>query len=117
MLVTGGDDLLQGLGSWMPWWHSEPFERWEHFRKCGVRVGSVRVLWRCLEGDVSEVSRQRGWSVRIHLPYATDQLSVSSEEVPFGDHDSNVLVRSQMIKEVGRSDWSSRQSLYFGIDC
>ena len=39
------------------------------------------------------------------LPYTTDQLSVSREKVRFSDHNSNIFVRSQMIKEVGRSDW------------
>ena len=51
------------------------------------------------------------------LPYTTDQFSISSKEILFGNHNSNVLVRSQMVEEVSRSDWSTRQCFDLGIDC
>lgn len=51
------------------------------------------------------------------LPHTTDQFSISTIEVLLGDHDSNVLIRSQMIKKVSRSDWSTRQGFDFGISC
>lgn len=52
----------------------------------------------------------------VSLPYTTNQLLVCSKKVLFSNHNSNVLVCSQMIEEVSRSDRSTRHYSDFRID-
>ena len=74
-------------------------------------------LFGAVEEAVSAKQRGKRLEGIQCLPYTADQLSISSEKVCFSDHNSNVFVRSQMIKEVSRSDWRTGQLFDFGVNC
>ena len=74
-------------------------------------------LFGAVGGTISAKDRGKILEGRRCLPYTTDQLSVGSEKVRFSDHNSNVFVRSQMIKEVSRSDWRTGQLFDLGVNC
>ena len=116
------------------WWLNEVFRcswSWDfggsskirRFRRIGntfkgaAHALIVFELFGAVTEAVSVKHRGKRLEGKQYLPYTTDQLSVSSEKVRFSDHDSNVFVRSQMIKEVSRSDWRTRQLFDFGVNC
>ena len=121
--ALGGAGTADGFWTLIRWlngvfrcswsWDSGGSGRIWRFRRIGdafkgaAHALIVFELFGAVGETVSAKDRGKEFGGKQCLPYTTNQLSVGSEKVCFSDHNSNVFVRSQMIKEVSRSDWTT----------